>query len=320
MTILEVKGISKSLQQNLVVNNISFSQQKNQKLAIAGETGSGKSTLLKMICGWVQPEFGTIYFNGKRVLGPEEQLLPGQPDIAYLSQHFELRNNYRVDEILEMAQQLDDVETAAIFEVCRIEHLLKRRTDQLSGGEKQRIAAARLLIGMPKLLLLDEPYSNLDTVHKNMLKEVIRDIGERLNITCLLISHDPADVLSWAEEIIVMKEGKIVQHDTPQIVYRQPHDEYTAGLFGKFNIVSLDLATLLVPFTGRSLASLPLFLRPEDFELSTRPGEGLAGTVIQSLYYGNSTDVDVMIGTDVLTIKVPRHELTAGDQVFVRLA
>ena len=145
-----------------MVDDISFSQKAFQKIAIAGETGSGKSSMLKMIAGLLQPDQGMIYFNDKHVLGPDFKLIPGHPDIAYLSQHFELRNSYRVEELLSYANKLSEEMANAIFEVCMISHLVKRRTDQLSGGERQRIAIARALIRTPKLLLLDEATSALD--------------------------------------------------------------------------------------------------------------------------------------------------------------
>ena len=116
-----------------------------------------------------------------------------------------------MEELLEYANKLPATEAASLYKLCRIDHLLKRKNDQLSGGEKQRIALARLLVGSPKLLLLDEPFSNLDLIHKNILKSVIEDIGERMKLTCMLTSHDPMDTLSWADEIIVRKDGQIIQ-------------------------------------------------------------------------------------------------------------
>lgn len=231
MQFLKVEGISKKQGDSFVVKDIKFTQEKSQKIAISGETGSGKTTLLKIIAGLVQPDTGNVWFEGIPVDGPDFQLVPGHPAIGYLSQHYELKNNYRVEELLEYANKLPVAQAQALYDVCRISHLVKRRTDQLSGGEKQRIALARLLVGSPKLLLLDEPYSNLDPIHKQILKSVITDISEKLSVTCLLTSHDPMDTLSWADEIIVLKDGIILQKGTPQEIYHQPVDEYVAGLF-----------------------------------------------------------------------------------------
>src|SRR4051794_37012290 len=187
MNALCVSGISKRTGSNFLLQDIYFTQQRFQKIAIAGETGSGKSTVLKIIAGLIQPDGGEVLFENERVAGPDEKLIPGHPGIGYLSQHFELRNNYRVEELLEMANKVSENQASAIFKICRITELLKRKTDQLSGGEKQRIATARLLITSPRLLLLDEPFSNLDMPHKNIMKSVISDIGEKLQISCILI-------------------------------------------------------------------------------------------------------------------------------------
>jgi ABC-type sugar transport system ATPase subunit len=279
MNLLNVSGVYRHEGNNLVVKNISFTQNQFQKIAIAGETGSGKSTLLKMIAGLVQPTSGAVYFENKRVIGPEEQLLPGHTAITYLSQHFELRNNYKVYELLSMANKISNEEANIIYSVCRISRLLNRRTDQLSGGEKQRIALASLLTSAPRLLLLDEPFSNLDTPHKNMMKAVVRDISDILNITCLLVSHDPADILSWADEVMIMKDGQVIQKGTPEQVYKQPVNEYTAALFGTYNIASIALMKELSELFDIKINGKDVCIRPENFTIVNYSENALNGKV-----------------------------------------
>jgi len=262
-TLLSISNVSKKGEAGLVLNDISFEQKKFQKLVIAGETGSGKSTLLKIIAGLVQPDSGEVVFNGEHVKGPDNNLVPGHPQIAYLSQHFDLQKFLRVEQVLEYANHLSEKEAASIFSVCRIDHLLQRKTDQLSGGEKQRIAIARLLIGKPTLLLLDEPYTNLDMVLKGILKKVIEDIGKKLRITCIMVSHDPADTLSWADEIIVLKEGNLIQQGTPQQIYREPVNEYVAGLFGDYNLLTPGHQKLM----GVNRPAGHRLVRPEEFRI-----------------------------------------------------
>ena len=320
MNLLEVSGLTKRQGSTLAVNKVSFTQKPLQKIAIAGETGSGKSTLLKMIAGLIQPDEGEVIFENERVLGPEEKLLPGHPAIGYLSQHFELRNNYRVEEILSMSLKLSEEEAEVIYEVCRINHLLKRRTDQLSGGEKQRIATARLLISTPKLILLDEPFSNLDMVHKSILKEVIRDIVERLNITCILISHDPVDLLSWADEIIVMKDAEIIQQGSPLQIYRQPGNEYTAALFGKYNLLSPSLLQAYSDQSGIKLNEGNTFIRPENFKLVTSEKEALRGVVQEVNFLGNTFEVMIQVKEEMITLKTEKENIVKGDIVFVALS
>lgn len=310
MDILRVEGLSKRQNGIEVVKDISFTQRRFQKIALAGETGSGKSTLLRMIAGLIQPDAGEVVFEDERVLGPAEKLIPGHPRIAYLSQQFELRNNYRVEEVLEYANRLSSKEAASIFEICRITHLAKRRTDQVSGGEKQRIALARLLITSPGLLLLDEPYSNLDMIHKNILKSVIKDIGDKLQLTCMLISHDPSDTLSWADDIFVMKEGEIIQQGPPRQIYRQPVNEYVAALFGKYNHVP-------ALFAGR-IHSEKKFLRPEDFQLVHQQSGAIAGTVHAVIFMGSYWDIAVMVaGEEIVTVRTGTGDFSKGEEVYV---
>lgn len=283
-----------------VVNQVSFILHTGKKMAIAGETGSGKSSILKMITGHLQPDSGNVYFNNKRVEGPMEKLLPGHPQMAYLSQYFELRNNYTVAEELSYTNQLTEEEADTIYTICNIRDLLQRRTNQLSGGEKQRIALARQLIKKPQLLVLDEPFSNLDAVHKLSIKKVLHNVTQDLGITTLLVSHDAADVLSWADELVLMKEGQIVQQGSPEQVYRTPVNAYCAGLLGPYN---------LIDNTNNAFSGLKNFqwltgqfiLRPEHLVL--QPGSSantVDGTVTDILFFGSYYLVQVQVAGQTL--------------------
>lgn len=317
MSFLTISGISKQVEKNFVLKDISFTQQSLQKIAIAGETGSGKSTLLKIIAGLIQPHAGEVWFEQERVLGPLEKLIPGHPRIGYLSQHFELRNNYTVEEVLLMANKIPGEEAALIYDVCRISHLLKRKTDQLSGGEKQRIATARLLISRPRLLLLDEPYSNLDMHHKTILKSVIHDIAESLKITCIMISHDPMDTLSWADEIFVMKDGEIIQKGTPEQVYNQPVSEYAGGLLGSYNLIDSEQAKAIGGIDGIKMPGKKRFVRPENLRLIRGKTPDLNGTVVEVTYYGSYYEIKALISETVISVKTTENNIYKGDPVGI---
>lgn len=307
MSLLNVSAISKQQDGAFILKDISFEQRRFQHIAIAGETGSGKSTLLKVIGGLAQPDSGQVTFEGGRVKGPNEVLIPGHPGVAYLSQYFELRHNYWVEEILSYANKLTDEEAQNIYEICQIDHLFRRRTDQLSGGEKQRIALARLLTTSPRLLLLDEPFSNLDMIHKQQLKSVIRDISDKLEITCMLVSHDPQDILSWADTVFLMKEGQIIQQGAPQQVYNQPVNEYAAGLLGKYNLISAG--------NGKKI-----FIRPEHVAIVPKQAGALSGKVQSLTFWGSYFDIEIHLSPkDRITVRKLSADVKKGDIVYLSL-
>ena len=291
MDFLQLSGIYKTDSNGFSLGPVDLIQERGRHMAIAGETGSGKSTLLKVIAGLAQPAAGSVVFEGKKVRGPDEQLIPGHPGIAYLSQHFELPNFLRVEQVLEYANHLTEEDAGEIYSICRITHLFKRRTDQLSGGEKQRIAIARLLIGSPKLLLLDEPYSNLDLIHQDILKAVIHDIGSRLNITCIMVSHTASDMLAWAASIVVVRNGLIVQQDTPQGIYYRPADAYVAGLFGHYNFFTAEQASLVQSLSGMVTEERTVMIRPEHVQLTIAADTASAAIVSDVAFYGSDCEV-----------------------------
>lgn len=318
MAFLTVSNISKEGLGNFKLNNIKFSHQQNDRLAISGETGSGKSTLMKIIAGLEQPDSGEVLFQDQPVIGPADSLIPGHPGIAYLSQDFSLPKFLRVEQVLEYANHLHPEKAAALFDLCEITHLLTRRTDELSGGEKQRIALTRLLISSPQLLLLDEPFSHLDMMHKTTLKKVLKRISKQLNITTILVSHDPDDVLAWADKIVVMKSGSIVQHGTPKEVYEMPVDEYTAGLFGAYNLITDAASVNFQKLWQRNAKGKRYVVRPENIKIVKKKQSGLKGIVTQVSYFGSYYEVEVAFNNDRYLIRRKSGDFSRGDVIFFK--
>jgi ABC-type sugar transport system ATPase subunit len=315
MNLLEVNQISKS--KGATLKQTTFSVPQFSKISVIGETGSGKSTLLKLIAGLLETETGLIQFEGKKVLSPNEKLIPGHDSIAYLSQHFELHNNYFVHELLEYATKVSDEETAEIFHVCQITNLLKRKTDQLSGGERQRIGLAKLLVSSPKLLLLDEPFSNLDMLHKKTIRKVIQDLSEKLKITCMLVSHDPVDILSWSDHILVMHEGNIIQQGNPKDIYCKPINEYVAGLLGEYTIISTSSKIIQRAFTN-SPSEFPFFLRPESFEINTNNSNGIQGVIKKIAFCGSYYRIEVDTEEQSIILYTNLSRLRIGSQIYIK--
>ncbi|KAA5548794.1 ABC transporter ATP-binding protein [Adhaeribacter rhizoryzae] len=317
MSLLTVSQISIREERSFALKEISFTQQPLQKIAVAGETGSGKSTLLQIIAGLVQPDTGEVRFQGKKVWGPAETLVPGHPGIAYLSQQFELPPFLRVEQVLSYANKLSATEASTLYQVCHIDYLLPRQTNQLSGGERQRIALAKLLLTAPKLLLLDEPFSNLDIGHKQILKKVIRNIGEKLGITLVLISHDPLDTLSWADDILVMKDGQLIQQGSPQEIYYRPTNEYVASLFGDYNLLPAALTLPLTGLTDLPTAKQNILVRPEHIQISENGGVGLPAKITQAIFFGSYYELEIEAENAIIKVKTHTNQFTSGDKISI---
>ena len=312
MVFLEVREVSAVKEGRTILKDITFSQLAFQKIALAGETGSGKSTLLKIIAGLEECNSGTVFFKDEPVEGAATKLVPGHQQIAYLPQYFELQKFLRVEQVLQYANKLSSASAKNLFKICQIDHLLKRKTHELSGGEKQRIALCRLLISQPKLLLLDEPFSNLDQIVKDVLKKVLDEVLKKLKITCILVSHDADDTLPWADEIFVLRNGKLVQQGKPTEVYFYALSKYVGGLFGKYSTLSKGLAQFF-GFKDQTI------FRPEQFKISNRTSaKAKQGKITDVLFFGSHQLIRISIDLDQLyaheEIGVRR---VVGDMVYI---
>jgi len=177
---------------------------------------------------------------------------------------------------------------------------------------------ARLLTTSPQLLLLDEPFSNLDVVHTKIIKEVIHDIAEKLQISCIMVAHDPLDILPWADSILVMKGGKVIQHGTPQEIYKQPINEYCAGLFGDYNLI--DTGNLVfAAIQGVLLNGKQILVRPEQFCIATPDNHLLNGIVKEILFCGSFYFIDVLASQQLIRVKTTLDQFNKGDSIYLSL-
>lgn len=304
MAFLEVSKISYSLP-GFTLEELSFVQEEGLRVAFAGETGSGKTTVLKLIGALLQPTGGSIMLRGEPVQGPANKLVPGHERIAYLSQFFELPKFLRVEQALRYASKMSEHALNRIIRICEVDHLLDRKTDQLSGGERQRIALARLLVTAPDLLLLDEPFSNLDAMHRIQMKSVLERVGDQLGITSILVSHDSNDTLPWADVIYILQDGQLVQQAKPELVYRRPVNAYVASLFGKYNLFPIDANT----------PDRQVFLRPDDLIFTDSEDFDLSGTVSRISFNGPHYEVQVETDRGLITTLTSKPSFRIGDPV-----
>ena len=243
---LRITNISFSYQDIMVLDQISFLLEKGSHLSIMGESGSGKSTLLKAVYGLLQLDSGAVSWNNKNVLGPNFSLVPGEKYMKYVAQDFNLMPFTSVEEnigefLSAFDQENHQSRITELLEVIEMKDFAKVKVKNLSGGQKQRVALARALAQQPEILLLDEPFSNIDQFKKNQLRHNLFPYLKEKGITILNATHDPEDVLSFADNILVLREGKKIAYDTIEHLYQKPKEKYIASLFGHVNELPISL-------------------------------------------------------------------------------
>jgi ABC-type Fe3+/spermidine/putrescine transport system ATPase subunit len=230
------------------VKNISLDIEPGKITAIIGQSGSGKSTLLKLLYGLMSPDEGIVSFKSERIWGPEEKLIPGHDAMKMVTQHTNDLNLFaRVwDNVSAMLPstnvRLKEEKTEEILTQLNMMQLAKQRVADLSGGEKQRVAIARAIITRPEVLLLDEPFNQVDTSFREGLQHDIRQIVKETGLTVVMVSHDPAEVLSMADKLLVLKDGEIIESGHPKSLYQNPLNLYTAELLTNCNVLNANEA------------------------------------------------------------------------------
>lgn len=242
---LELKNISFTYIDNVVIEDVSFVIKKGENIAIIGESGCGKSTLLKLIYGLYDLDKGVISYKDKIILGPKYNLIPGEDYIKYLAQDFDLMPYISVEEnvgkfLSNIYRDKKKARVQELLEMVEMTEFAKVKAKYLSGGQQQRVALARVLALEPEILLLDEPFSQIDTFRKNALRRNLFRYLKEKQITCIIATHDSTDALSFSDETIVMKNGKVLAKNAPKELFENPSDRYVASLFGEINELKLS--------------------------------------------------------------------------------
>lgn len=243
---LDIQNISFSYTESPVIKNISFSIEKGQNIAIIGESGCGKSTLLKLIYGLYDLDEGKIFYGDKPVLGPKFNLIPGMPYMKYLAQDFDLSPYETVAEnvgkfLSNGFANMKKLRVQELLEMVEMEQFSNVKTKFLSGGQQQRVALVRVLALEPEVILLDEPFSQIDAFRKNALRRNLFRYLKQKGITCIIATHDSTDALSFADQAIVMRNGEVLVKDDPAKIHEDPKIKYVASLFGEVNEIPTHL-------------------------------------------------------------------------------
>lgn len=274
---LKVSDISFAYQPGIpVLEGISFVLDQGEHLCVMGESGCGKSTLLKAVYGLLDLDKGSIEWKGKPVLGPAYHLVPGMPFFKYVAQDYDLMPFTSVeDNIAKYLSRVDLEETARrtreLLELIDMLPFAEVRAKDLSGGQKQRVALARALARDPELLMLDEPFSQVDNFKKNDLRRRLFSYLKEKNIACLVATHDSDDALSFADKMIVIRDHGLVAHGSPGDLYMSPPSRYVASLFDDVNVLESNGAKKL--------------LYPHQIRITDR--SPMQATVVRSFYMGS---------------------------------
>ena len=310
--ILDVKQLSHFFGEKEALTNLNFSIENNSIVSVLGPSGCGKTTLIRLIAGLEQIQKGEIFLEKSLVANKNLNVPPEKRPISYVFQDFALFPHMTVLENVSFAagsksnkKQLID----QVIHLAKVENFLEKYPHSLSGGEQQRVALARSIAVQPKLLLLDEPFSDLDI---NLKREIIDDTLHLINSlesSAIVVTHNAEEAMFLSDAILVMEKGKLIQIGTPHDIYFKPSNLYVASLFGETNIFQSKVEdnTCLTPL-GRIKTSnlsnnqdVDVVVRPEAIKLNLEKSPLLnpnSGVVVDSKFLGNSAIIHMTVNDE----------------------
>jgi len=331
------------------VNNVSFTVPEKKFFTLLGPSGCGKTTTLRCIAGLEHPDRGTISISGKIVSGNDQFLPPNRRNIGMVFQSYAIWPHMNVFANVAFPLRVDkarrskqEIQTAVMnaLKIVELDGFEKRPATKLSGGQQQRLALARALVNQPKLLLLDEPLSNLDAKLREQMRIELGKLQQRIGITTVYVTHDQVEALALSDLVAVMRNGIIEQVGTPRELYEKPVNQFIAGFIGTTNwlkgkVIGVDAEKIasVETIAGRVASNMVTLCKPGDnVLLSIRPEAIRVEThkpkdetfceaqVETAMYLGDHIDSQVRIGDYTLKVKIhPKVSVRPGDRVYIQI-
>jgi len=334
VAVLEGVNLKKYYGRVHALDDVSFAIEGSELLAVIGPSGSGKTTLLRSIAGFVKLDAGRIYLHGQDIT----DLAPEKRNVAMFFQNYALWPHMSVFENIAYGLKIKKVDKAKIrekvewaLEFLGLEGLADRKPSQLSGGQQQRVALARAIVVEPKVLLLDEPLSNLDAKIRLRIRFELKALQQKLKIPTLYVTHDQEEALSIADRVIIMHNGKVLQSGSPEEIYRNPNNLFVADFVGMNTIVKVPVENGVVKIgnitkqasTQQKTASV--VVRADEVILSTNVNAGaepedlaLTGVVKDRLYLGSKYRYEIEVeGIDEPLFVNHESSVNPGERVKI---
>jgi len=310
-----LKDITHKFGDNLVLNNINLEIRDGELFTLLGPSGCGKTTILKIIAGFLKPTEGRVFIGEQDITG----LAPEKRNIGTVFQNYALFPHMNVEENVIYGLKLKKLSLNIIEEkVKNYLHLVgmyeyrKRKISELSGGQQQRVALARSLAIEPKVLLLDEPMSNLDAALRDKTRDEIHVLQQKLKITTLFITHDQREALSISDKIAVLKDGKCIQIGTPREIYMRPANNFLANFVGESNVFApKELCSLGIKESITKAEEV--FIRPEMIKMDINQSEqySIKGKIKKTIFNGSTIEYEILISNKTITVL----ELNSGENI-----
>ena len=337
MTALTVRGVTKSFGPVSVLEGIDLHVPAESFTAVLGPSGCGKTTLLRLIAGFDSPDAGTILFGDEPVFGDGRSASAQERRVGYVPQegalfpHLDVAANILFG--LPRRGRRDQARVGELLELVGLDNAVARRLPhQLSGGQQQRVALARALAPRPSVVLLDEPFSSLDAGLREGTRRAVAAALRAARATAVLVTHDQGEALSLADQVAVMRSGRLVQLDSPSTVYRSPRDAGVARFVGEAvllpavvrgGVASCALGDVAVRDAG-SDGAVEILVRPEQIELHTSVRvDAVSARVSDVSYFGHDAAVrlEVLPAGPSVMARVHGHDLPAvGSDVWLTVA